>query len=346
MHPSAPTDIAALEELLSRPRAETVEALRRTRGDIVILGAGGKMGPTLARMARRAATLADGTANGRRIIAASRFSDRRAVAMLHDEGVETLSCDLLDRTAVAALPDAPTVIFMTGQKFGTESAPSLTWAMNALVPAYCAERYAGASIVAFSTGNVYPLVAVDGAASRETDQPAPIGEYAASCLGRERMFEHASVRDATAVSLLRLNYAADLRYGVLTDIATRVQDDEVIDLTMGHVNVIWQGDANRIALESLARASVPPYVVNVTGPECLRVRDVAERLGELLGRRPRFVNSEAPDALLSDTTRLAVDFAPLDIGADILVEWVATWVRAGRPLLGKPTRFERRDGSF
>lgn len=342
----APAGIDALEELLSRPRTQTVEALRRAPGDIVVLGAGGKMGPTLARMARRAADAADGSAEARRVVAVSRFGDAAVVASLQRAGIETLSCDLLDRHAVAALPVAPNVVFMAGQKFGTTGAPSLTWAMNTLVPAYCAERYAGARIVVFSTGNVYPLAPVDGAGSRESDVPGPVGEYAASCLGRERMFEHASVRDGTDVAVLRLNYAVDLRYGVLVDIAQRVLHEEPIDVTMGYVNVVWQGDANRIALEALGRASSPPYVVNVTGPERLSVREVAERFGWSFGRVPRLVDTEAPDALLSNTLRLSRDFAPLEIDADTLVTWVAEWIGTGQPLLGKPTRFERRDGSF
>ena len=342
----APATVDELEERLSQPRAETVAVLRDAPGDVVVLGAGGKMGPTLARMARRAATEADGRDDARRVIAVSRFGDRAAAMRLRAAGVQPLECDLLDRAAVSRLPDAPNVVFMAGQKFGTASAPALTWAMNTLVPALCAERYAAARMVAFSTGNVYPLVPVAGDASRETDAPAPVGEYAASCLGRERMLEHASVHHGTPVALVRLNYAVDLRYGVLVDIATRVRDGEPIDLAMGYVNVIWQGDANRIALECLGRASAPPYVVNVTGPARLSVREVATRLGELLGRAPRFVGSEAADALLSDTRRLAADFAPLEVGSETLIDWVAGWIGQGGPLLGRPTKFERRDGRF
>lgn len=341
-----PGDVTELEDRLSRPRDETIEALRASPGDIVILGAGGKMGPSLARMARRAASTADGTDTRRRVIAVSRYSNAEARAALEQAGVETASCDLLDPVAVDRLPDAPNVVFMAGQKFGTASAPSMTWAMNTLVPAWCAARYAGSRIAAFSTGNVYPLVPVDGAASREVDAPSPLGEYAASCLGRERMFEHASVRDGTPVAIIRLNYAVDLRYGVLVDIATKVRDGVAIDLVMGFVNVIWQGDANRIAIETLTRAAVPPYVVNVTGHERLSVRAVAQRLGELLGRRPVLAGTEAPDALLSETTKLAAEFPPLELDADTLVAWVASWILAGNPLLDRPTKFERRDGSF
>lgn len=344
--PGAPATVEELEELLSRPRAATVEALRGSPGDLVVLGAGGKMGPTLARMARRAATAADGTDGTRRIIAVARFSSEGTQAALEAHGIETIRANLLDRHAVDALPDAPNVVFMAGQKFGTSSAPSLTWAMNTLVPAWCAARWAGARTVAFSTGNVYPLMPVAGNGARETDAPAPVGEYAASCLGRERVFEHAAVTDGTPVALVRLNYAVDLRYGVLVDLATHVRDGTPIDLSMGYVNVIWQGDANRVALECLRHAGVPPYVLNLTGPERLSVRAVAERFGAHFGRAPKFVNREADDALLSDTLRLASDFPPPEVPADTLIDWVAAWMQSGNPLLGRPTKFERRDGSF
>ena len=343
---AAPDSVEALEARLSQPRAATVATLRALPGDIIILGAGGKMGPTLARLARRAATAADGSADRRRIIAVSRFGDGSAAAALRRHGVETVACDLLDGAAVAQLPDAPNVVYMVGQKFGTSGAPALTWAMNTLVAATCAQRYAASRIVAFSTGNVYPLVPASGGGARETDPPAPVGEYAASCLGRERMFEFISQRHGTPVVLLRLNYAVDLRYGVLVDLASRIVRDEPIDLRMGYVNVIWQGDANCVALEALAHASSPPYVVNVTGPERLSVRTVASALGERLGRTPRFERDEAADALLSDTARLATDFPYPTMSASQLIDWVAAWVGAGRPLLGKPTSFERRDGSF
>lgn len=342
----APASVDALEERLSRPRAQTIEVLRASPGDVVVLGAGGKMGPTLARMARRAATAADGNPDARRVIAVSRFAEQGASESLQAVGVHTIAADLLDPAAVAALPDATNVIFMAGQKFGTASAPPVTWAMNTLVPAHCAARYATARVVAFSTGNVYPLVRVDGPGSREADAPAPRGEYAASCLGRERLFEHASVHNGTRVAIVRLNYAVDLRYGVLVDIATRVRDGEPIDLSMGFVNTIWQGDANAIALECLERAASPPYVVNITGPDRLSVRAVAHKFGARFGREPAFVNEEAADALLSDTLRMAVHFAPPAVSADTLIGWVTDWVASGRPLLGKPTKFERRDGSF
>jgi nucleoside-diphosphate-sugar epimerase len=337
---SATAGEAALDDELSEPRAETRAALAACPGDVIVLGAGGKMGPTLARMARRAAPA------GTRVIAVSRWSSPAAERALRDADVETMSCDLLDREQVSRLPDAPNVVFMAGQKFGTAGAPSTTWAMNVLVPALCAERYAASRIVAFSTGNVYPLTPVARGGSRETDPPAPVGEYAMSCLGRERVFEHAAARHGTRVALLRLNYAIDLRYGVLTDLALRIWRGEPVPLAMGWVNVIWQGDANRLALEALPLASAPPFVLNVTGAEAHRVRDLAAALGERLGRRPRFEGEEAPDALLSDTARLRAQLAAAETSLDTMLDRVATWVAEGRPLLGKPTKFEERTGAF
>jgi nucleoside-diphosphate-sugar epimerase len=244
------------------------------------------------------------------------------------------------------LPDADNVIFMAGQKFGTSGEPSSTWAMNVLVPAACTERYAGARIVAFSTGNVYPLTPVARGGSRESDVPSPVGEYAMSCLGRERVIEHASARHGTRGTILRLNYAIDLRYGVLTDLAVRIQRGEPISVGMGWVNVIWQGDANRIAIECLPHCASPPFVLNVTGAATLRVRDLALALGERLGRVVQFDGEEADDALLSDTHRMQELFAPPEMPLDRMLDWVAQWIGSDQPLLGKPTKFEERSGRF
>jgi len=334
---------AALEDALSAPSPGTLDALRSTPGDIVVLGAAGKMGPTLARMARRAL---DAIGRRDRVIAVSRFSQASSERSLRDHGIETIRCDLLDRTAVAALPDAPNVIFMAGQKFGTRDAPSATWAMNVVVPAMAAERYAASRIVAFSTGNIYPLTPVTAGGARESDLPAPVGEYAMSCLGRERIFEDASARRGTRVAIVRLNYAVDLRYGVLVDIAQLIARGAAIDLRMGHANVIWQGDANDWALRCLARASAPPFIVNVTGRETLSIRAVAARLGELLGRAPLFTGTEAPDALLSNASLAHSMFGAPAVSTNTLIEWVAAWQLAGQPLLGKPTHFEQRTGAF
>lgn len=333
-----------LEDLLSAPRDQTVAAMKACLGDTVILGAGGKMGPSLSRMARRAADAAGG--DRCRVIAVSRWSSDAAQHGLNEAGVETIRCDLLDRSAVAALPDASNVIFMAGQKFGTTGAPAMTWGMNTLVPAICAERYAESRIVAFSTGNVYPLTPVESGGARETDPVGPIGEYAASCVGRERMFELFAERGGTRSAIVRLNYAIDLRYGVLVDIATRVFRDEPISLAMGHVNVIWQGDANRVAIECLSRASVPPFVVNVTGTKTLSVRTLAAWFGERFKKTPRFAGTEGRDALLSNAAHMAATFGEPEVSLDRMQEWVADWVEQGGPLLGKPTKFEARDGRF
>jgi nucleoside-diphosphate-sugar epimerase len=331
---------AELDDLLSAPRAETSAALAACPGDVIILGAGGKMGPTLARMARRAAQ------DARRVVAVSRWSSTAAERALNDAGVETVRCDLLDRDAVAKLPDAPNVVFMAGQKFGTTGAPAMTWGMNTVVPAICAERFKSSRITVFSTGNVYALTPVEAGGSRENDAPAPVGEYAASCLGRERVFELCSERFHTPVAIVRLNYAIDLRYGVLVDIATRVFQGEAVPVDMGYVNVIWQGDANRIAIECLARASSPPFVVNVTGDATLSVRRLAESFAARFGKKASFKGNERPDALLSNTARMRASFAPPSTSLDEMIERVADWIEHGGALLGKPTKFEARDGNF
>jgi len=328
-----------LDDLLSTPRAQTVAALAQCAGDIVVLGAGGKMGPTLARMAARAAP-------DRRVIAVSRWSSAAGERALNDAGVETIRCDLLDPAAVSRLPVVPNVIFMAGQKFGTTGAPAMTWGMNVVVPAHCADRYADARIVAFSTGNVYALTPASSHGSREQDAPAPVGEYAASCLGRERVFELYAERRGTRVAIVRLNYAIDLRYGVLVDLALRVRTGEAIPLEMGYVNVIWQGDANRIALECLPHASAPPFIVNVTGAERLSVRALAMAFGERFGVTARFSGAEREDALLSDTSRMRATFAAPEMPLDDMLDRVADWIERGGSLLGKPTRFEARDGRF
>lgn len=337
---TGPASVAELEALLSEPSGAVTRALESCPGDVVILGAGGKMGPTLARMAARASR--PGT---RRIIAVSRFGSGEAEAGLQAVGVETVRCDLLAREQVRALPDAPNVIFMAGQKFGSTEAPARTWAMNVEVPGFCAERYAGSRIVAFSTGNVYPLWPSASRGPTEIDPAGPIGDYAKSCLARERVFEAAATRGARA-AIVRLNYAIDLRYGVLTDIACKVLAGEPVSLAMGHVNVIWQGDANRAALELLAHASSPASVWNVTGRDVLSVRTLATELGARLRRPPLFEGTEAPDALLSDASKMHATLGPPEIPLATMLDWTAEWVAEGRPLLGKPTKFGVRDGKF
>ncbi len=340
---AAPRSDEELDALLSLPGEATIAALARAPGDVIVLGAGGKMGPTLARMAARAR---DGAGVRRRIIAVSRFTATGTEWFLNEAGVETIACDLLDRDGVSRLPDAPNVIYMAGQKFGTRDAPSRTWMMNVVVPAICAERYAGARVVAFSTGNVYPLTAVTGSGARETEDTAPIGEYAQSCVGRERVFEHFAAARHTKTAIVRLNYAIALRYGVLTDLALKVAYGHAIPLAMGNVNVIWQGDANRAAIELLRHASSPPLIVNVTGAATLSVRDIATALGARLGRTPVFEGAEAADALLSNTDKMRALLGAPETSIDTMLDWVADWVKRERPLLGSATHFEARDGQF
>ena len=341
--PARIDDEAHLEDLLSVPSAAAIETLRELPGDVVLLGVAGKMGPTLARRVRRAAEAA-GTA--RRVIGVSRFSEAGPEAALQEHGVETIRCDLLDEAAVERLPDAPLVIYMAGRKFGSSGDESLTWAMNTWLPGVVARRYAGSRIAAFSTGNVYGLTRVGHGGSRETDLPSPVGEYAMSCLGRERIFEHASRSRQTPLALLRLNYATEMRYGLLVDLARRIAAGETIDLTMGHANVIWQGDANAMAIASLRHAASPPFVVNLAGPEELSVREVCRALGQRMGLDVTFTGEEAGDALLSNGQRgwdlLGAPTVPLAR----LLDWTADWVRAGGASLGKPTHFESRDGKF
>jgi len=339
----APTSVSDLEERLSRPTQLVLDTLHHLPGDVVVLGAGGKMGPSLARMLRRAF---DQLGRRDRVIAVSRFGAADVADELRSAGVEVVPCDLLDRDAVRALPDAPLVVFMAGQKFGTTDAPWRTWAMNAVMPAIVGERYAAARLVAFSTGNVYPLVAAPGRGSRESDPLGPVGEYAASCVGRERVLEFAASTHRLHAAIVRLNYAHDLRYGVLTDIAQRVHAGLPVDLRMGYANAIWQGDANAQAIASLSHAASPPFVVNVTSPETISVRGVATYFGSVFHREVAFDGSESADALLSDAGRAAELFGPPSVPLAQLVAWVADWTLRGAPTLSRPTHFETRDGSF
>jgi nucleoside-diphosphate-sugar epimerase len=342
MLPERIADVAALEALLSEPTPRVIESLARLDGDIVVLGAAGKMGPTLARMARRASHMA-GTP--RRVVAVSRFTTGGREA-LESHGVETIACDLLDERAVAALPEAPNVVYMAGRKFGSTGHEALTWAMNCHLPSVVCRRYPSSRIAAFSTGNVYGLSPAGRGGSSEDDARRPVGEYAMSCLGRERMFEHFSRERGTPVVLLRLNYAVEMRYGVLVDLGSRILADQPIDVTMGFVNVIWQGDANAMALTALDRASSPASVVNIAGAEELRVRDLAERLASRLGRPVRFTGTEAPDALLSNATRGHAWLGLPQVPVDRLVDWTAAWLLSGGATSGKPTHFASRDGRF
>jgi nucleoside-diphosphate-sugar epimerase len=337
--PQTIDNVDALDELLSRPSQAVIDDLVRVSGDILVLGAGGKMGPTLARLARRAAP-------GKRIVAVARFSEPGLRETLDRHDIETIAADLLDRAAVDRLPPLANVIFMAGRKFGANGDLPLTWAMNVHVPAIVAERFGNARIVAFSTGCVYPFAAVAEGGSSEATPLDPPGEYAISCVGRERLFEYFSQLHATPGRLFRLNYAIDLRYGVLHDIARKVRDGAPIDLAMGHVNVIWQGDACAQALRCLNHCTTPTSAINVSGAETLSVRRLAEDFGKRLGRAPDFVGNEAPTAWLTNTAQAQRLFGAPLVPLSAMMAWVADWVERDRPSLGKPTKFEARDGRY
>ena len=337
--PARIADLAALDELMSRPSPELAQALQQTPGDILVLGVGGKMGPTLARMARRADP-------GRRVIGVARFSEPGLREQLQQGGVECIAADLLSREAVAALPDAPNVVFMAGRKFGSTGSEWLTWAMNAHVPALVAERYAGSRIVAFSTACVYPFVPIAGAGAPESLPPtAPAGEYANSCVARERMFQHFSHLHGTAGRLLRLSYAIDMRYGVLHDVAQKVLRKEPIDLAMGHANVIWQGEANDWALRTLAHCTTPTSALNLSGPR-VSIRDLARKFGQRLGVAPVLTGQEAETAWLVDCSEAFRLYGPPKVDLQRMLDWTADWVQRGGASLGKPTHYEARDGKY
>ncbi len=341
--PTIAPDEAALEELLSRPTAAVVQAMAALEGDLMLVGAGGKMGPSLARLARRA-SLEGGVK--RRVIAVARFSDRTLPPSLESHGVETLACDLFDRQAVARLPEVANVVYLVGQKFGTTGDEARTWAVNALLPAVVTERFPAARIVALSTGNVYPLSPIDGEGRVESDPTGPIGDYAQSALARERVLEFFSRRNGTPMAVLRLNYAIEPRYGVLRDIADRVSARQPVDLPMGRVNLIWQRDANAVALRALGHCASPPRVLNVTGRPAYRVRWLAEAFGRRWGVVPEFTGAEAPTALLSNAASCEALFGKPEVGIEEMIDRVAEWVEGGGRSLGKPTHFEARDGKF
>jgi nucleoside-diphosphate-sugar epimerase len=332
-----------LDEVLARPYPETVEMMRRLDGDIIILGVGGKMGPTLARMAANACREAGVSS---RVIGVARFSEPGVRESLAAADVEPIACDLLEPAAVARLPRAENVIFMAGRKFGSVGSEALTWMMNVVVPENVARVFRDSRIVAFSTGCVYPLVGAATGGSSEADAPAPVGEYANSCLGRERVFEHYAENHGTRVLLFRLNYAIDLRYGVLTDIAYKVMRGEPVDLGVSYANVIWQGDANNRALLSLEHAASPAMTLNVTGHEMISVRDVAEKFGHIFGKPVQFTGSDSGRAYLSDAKKSIELFGPPRVTLDEMIEGVASWLARGGRLLGKPTHFSVTDGQF
>jgi nucleoside-diphosphate-sugar epimerase len=337
--PKTIPDIAALDELLCRPSQALIDDLNRIDGDIMILGVAGKMGPTLAGLAKAALL-------GRRVIGVARFSESGSKAWLEARGIETIACDLLDEAAIGRLPKVQNIVFMAGRKFGAEGDLSLTWAMNAHVPALVAQAFRDSRIVAFSTGCVYPFVPVNGKGADEDLAPNPPGEYAQSCVGRERMFEYFSRQFSTPGRLFRLNYAIDMRYGVLHDIATKIVGRKPIDVSLGHVNFIWQGDASSQALRCLAHCDTPTSPINVSGHEILAVRDLAVRLGARLGCEPIIVGREEPTAWLTDTSKAVKMFGLPIVDTERLIAWTADWVARAMPSLGKPTKYEVRDGRY
>lgn len=335
--------VSELEELLSRPSDADIAAVSKLQGDLLILGVAGKMGPTLANLIRRAVIESSAP---RRVIAVSRFSDNAVRSALEATGIETIACDLLKPGGLAKLPDVENVIFMAGRKFGTEGAAYQTWAANTYLPGLVADRFRNSRIVAFSTGNVYPLRPLTEGGATESTPTAPVGEYAQAALGRERMFEYGSSVWGTRVVILRLNYAVELRYGVLVDIALSVFSGRPVDLRTGHVNIIWQRDANSACLRSLAHCQSPPLILNLTGPETLAVREVAEGFGRRFNRKPIFSGEESGYALLSDASKAHAIFGMPTVTPQQMMDWIASWIEKGGALLNKPTHFEAQDGKF
>ena len=337
--PATIADLDTLEELLSRPDAATIGDLESLDGDIMVLGVSGKIGPSLAHMAARAMP-------NRRVIGVARFSDPASRKQLDEWGIETIRCDMMDRDALQKLPHAKNIVFMAGHKFGSSGNQGLTWAMNTYLPGMVAETFTDATISAFSTGCVYPFVPLDHIGADETLAPNPPGEYAQSCVGRERMFEHFSNVHGTPGALIRLNYAIDMRYGVLCDIADAIHASEPVDLGTGHVNVIWQGDANRYALRALAHATTPTTPLNVSGPETLPVAWLASELGRRMGREVKFRGTPGPTAWLSNSAVAFDRFGYPQVPLARMLDWVADWTKRDMPTLGKPTKFEARDGRY
>ena len=336
---TAPKDEAELDNRLSDPSPATCKFLQNGDGDILVLGASGKIGPTFCRLVKKAAP-------SRKVWGVSRFTDREAEEKLRNWNIETIQTDLTAMGNYEALPSAPDIYFLVGRKFGSSGKEWLTWAVNTLVPAFVCERFPYSRISVLSTGNVYPLTKPTGTGPNESTEPQPKGEYAQSCLGRERLFEYFSRLNGTQVVILRLNYANEPRYGVVVDLTRRILAGQTVDLSMGYVNLIWQGDASDYLARSLDLASTPPTVLNVAGGSVISIREIAEEIGELIGRKPVFRGKEASTALLSDPRRCRETFGPPRISTREMVQVVVEWVKEGRPILDRPTHFEVRNGRF
>ena len=333
-------DVEHLEEVMTTPSPSLVAELGQVEGDLIILGVGGKIGPTLARLAKRAAP-------DKRIVGVARFSEEGLREKLTGWGIECIAADLLDRAQIDALPKLPNLVFMAGRKFGSSDNEDLTWAMNAHVPALVAEAFVGSRIVAYSTGCVYPYVNIHhGGATEATPTTPPPGAYANSCVAREAMFHYFSRTRGTPGRIIRLNYAIDMRYGVLHDVARRVFKGETLNLGMGHVNVVWQGDANAMVLRALGHCTVPSSPLNVSGPETISVRWLAQAFGERFGKAPVLAGAESPDGWLINTTQAMRLFGYPGVPLAKMVDWQADWIARGLPSLGKDTHFDTRDGTF
>lgn len=332
-----------LEELLSRPSKKVIELFSQLDGDIMFLGVSGKIGQSLSHMAKRAC---DEAGIKKRIIGVARFEDNELQKKIKKSGIETIQGDLLSTKFINSLPLVKNLFFLVGMKFGSIDNLAQTWAVNTYLPAIVAAHFRNSRIVAFSTGCVYPLVPVESGGSLETDPPVAIGEYAQSCLGRERMFEYGSIKNKTKVSLIRLNYSVEMRYGVLVDIAVKVKNNLPVDLSMGYFNVIWQGDMNNYVLRSLEQVNSPAKVLNITGPDILSVREVATEFGRLFGVSPILVNNEAPTALLSNSEQAFGLFGKPGCPISQVIKWISIWLNEEKGLLGKPTHYEVRDGKY
>lgn len=332
-----------LNDMLTTPSAALIGDIQKINGDIMILGAGGKMGPTLCMLAQNAVRKAGVE---KRIIAVARFSDPAVKEMLEANGVETISCDLLNKEQLYSLPEVENIIFMAGRKFGTDGEEWKTWAMNATLPAFVADKFKRSNILVFSSGNIYPIVPLSSAGSTEKDKVGPVGEYTMSCLARERAFEYAANTYGTKVTIYRLSYAVDLRYGVLFDIASAVMDGRPIKLRTPCLNAIWQGSANEIAIRGLLHANSPVEYINVTGPEIVSVRKTAFEFGKYFGKTPVFDGEEGNDAYLNNAAKAMELFGYPSVTMSQLIRWQAEWMMDGCKTLDKPTHFEERGGSY
>lgn len=336
-------NIEHIVESLLVPSEDLINDITKLEGDILILGAGGKMGPAMARLAKQAV---DKAGVSKKVIAASRFSEPGLAQELSSQGIETIAADLLKEDQLHALPDVPNILYLAGTKFGTAGNEPFTWAMNTYLPGRVAEKYRDSKIVVFSTGNVYPLSPVTKGGTDENDQPGPVGEYAQSCLGRERIFQYHSATYQTPLLIFRLNYANDVSYGVLLEIAKAVKEQRAIDISMGHVNVIWQGDANEMAIRCLHHCSSPARILNITGPETIPVRWIAEEFGKRFGIAPEFINEEQPTALLSNAAEAFDLFGYPKTPLKKMIDIIARWLSEGGKILNKPTHFQQRKGQF